>query len=57
LRSREDVGFSADTDQRRRIIDHLQAQGIAGLSQRKILNVLRTCGVQFRRCLFASKDA
>jgi len=45
LRSREDVGFSTDADQRRRVIDHLQAQRIGRLAQRDVFNVPGTCGL------------
>ena len=45
LRSREDVGFSTDADQRRRVIDHLQAQRIGRLAQRNVFNVPGTCGL------------
>ena len=42
---REDVGVPTDADQRRRVVDHLQAQGIGRLSQRNVFDVPCTCGL------------
>ena len=56
LRPREDVGVTTDADQRRRVVDHLQAQRIGRLAQRNVFDVPCTCGLQFRRGLFAREN-
>jgi hypothetical protein len=45
LRSREDIGVSTDTDQRRRVVDHLQAQRIGRLAYRNVFDTPCTCGL------------
>ena len=57
LRPREDVGVATDTDQRRRIVDHLQARRIVRLAERNEFDAPCTCGLQFRRGLFARENA
>jgi hypothetical protein len=57
LRPHEDVRISTDADQRRRVVDHLQAQRIARLAYRNVLDAPCTCGLQFRRGLFARENA
>ena len=42
---REDVGVPTDADQRRCVIDHLQAQRIGRLSQRNVFDVPWPCGL------------